>query len=122
MAVKIKGVWVRVLEPGLLQVQSFSNPEKWYVVDRKERTCTCPDFKNRGRKCKHLQFVEEHEWKIELEEKIWKANKEFEEWRKKQLTLPQFFSQGRRRGKMTEEELLKLQEKLGVYAWILFGE
>jgi len=87
MAVKIKGVWVRVLEPGLLQVQSFSNPEKWYVVDRFAKTCSCPDHKYRGRVCKHLRLIEEFEWKVELEEKIWKANREFEEWREKQAPV-----------------------------------
>ena len=82
MVVQIKGVWVRVLEPGLIQVQSFSNPEKWYVVDRFAKTCSCPDFRFRGRKCKHIQFVEENEWQVEIEEKIWKANREFGEWRR----------------------------------------
>jgi len=75
MATKIK-----VLEPGLLQVQNFTNPEKWYVVDRLERSCTCECFKLRGW-CKHLNFVLEHEADIIWEEKIWKAMKEFEEWR-----------------------------------------
>ena len=83
MATKIKGVWVRVIEPGLIQVQSFSSPEKWYVVDRFERSCTCECFRQRGW-CKHLNFVLEHEDLVRLEEGVWKANKEFEEWREKQ--------------------------------------
>jgi len=84
MVVQIKGVWVRVLEPGLIQVQSFSSPEKWYVVDRFAKTCACPDFRFRGRKCKHIQFVEENEALIRLEEGVWEANRKFEEWRKQQ--------------------------------------
>ncbi|MEM2170013.1 MAG: SWIM zinc finger family protein [Candidatus Bathyarchaeia archaeon] len=85
MVTKIKGVWVRVLEPGLLEVESCSQKGKFYVVDRFAKTCTCPDFKFRGRKCKHLAFVEENEWKVELEEKIWKANKEFMEEKRREI-------------------------------------
>jgi len=107
MATKIKGLWVKVLEPGLIQVQSFTNPEKWYVVDRRENTCTCPDFRFRGRKCKHIQFVEEHETDIRWEEKIWKAMKEFEEWRRN-LILEKI-----KRFKPVDEETKKVFKALG---------
>ncbi|MEM2177023.1 MAG: hypothetical protein QXN34_06825 [Archaeoglobaceae archaeon] len=41
----------------------------------------------------------------------------------KQSTLTQFFREKeRKRDGKKDEELLKLQEMLGVYAWILFGE
>ena len=86
MATKIKGVLVRIVKPGLIEIQSFSNPEKFYVVDRLERSCTCECFKLRGW-CKHLNFVLEHEGLICLEEGVWRANKEFEEWRKKQAPV-----------------------------------
>jgi len=85
MVTKIKGVWVKVLEPGLIQVESFTRKGVFYVVDRLEKTCTCPDFRFRGRKCKHIQLVEEYGWKIELEEKIWKANMESREWQRRLL-------------------------------------
>jgi len=84
MAIQIKNVWVKVSEPGLIQVQSFTNPEKWYVVDRLERSCTCECFKTRGW-CKHLNFVLEYEDLIHLEEGVWKTNKKFEEWKRKTL-------------------------------------
>jgi len=76
MVIQIKGIWVKVLGLGLVEVEG-------YVVDRKEKTCSCQDYKH-GEKCKHIRFVEENEWQVEIEEKVWKANKEFEEWRKQQ--------------------------------------
>jgi len=84
MVVKIKGIWVKVLEPGLVQIESFTRKGVFYTVDRVEKTCTCPDFRFRGRKCKHIQFVEENEALIRLEEGVWEANRKFEEWREKQ--------------------------------------
>ncbi|MEM2341994.1 MAG: hypothetical protein QXX94_05630 [Candidatus Bathyarchaeia archaeon] len=82
-AIQIKNVWVMVLEPGLIQIESFSQKGKFYVVDRLEKTCTCECFRLRGW-CKHIQFVEEHEGLIHLEEGVWRANK-FEEWKRKML-------------------------------------
>ena len=51
---------IRFLDEGLYEVPSFTNPKKKYVVDLREKSCTCPDFTHRGRKCKHLKVVEEN--------------------------------------------------------------
>lgn len=83
MATKINGVRVEVLKPGLIQVQSFTNPGKWYVVDRFERSCTCECFRLKGW-CKHLRFILENEALVRMKESMWKADREFEEWRRKQ--------------------------------------
>ena len=50
---------IRRLRNGLFRVQSFSNPQIFYVVDLLEKTCTCPHFTYRGIICKHLRAVEE---------------------------------------------------------------
>jgi predicted nucleic acid-binding Zn finger protein len=43
---------------GLYEVQSFRNPSVFYVVDLIAQTCTCPQFKFRGVRCKHIKAVE----------------------------------------------------------------
>ena len=78
---KVKGI--EILAVGLYKVQSFTNPNWSYVVDRIERSCTCESFKIRGW-CKHLAYVSEHELDLKWEEAVWKANREFEQWRRKQ--------------------------------------
>ncbi|MEM1660932.1 MAG: hypothetical protein QXR17_07325 [Candidatus Bathyarchaeia archaeon] len=40
---------------------------------------------------------------------------------KRQLTLPYFLNKKDEGKERRDEELLKLQERLGVYAWILFS-
>ena len=50
---------VKVLGSGLFEVPSFTNPRKKYVVDLREKSCTCPAYRFRGY-CKHLKFVEEN--------------------------------------------------------------
>jgi len=77
----LKGV--KILRIGLYKIPSFTNSNKSYVVDRLERSCACECFKIRGW-CKHLAYVSEHELDLEWEEKIWKADQEFKEWRRKQ--------------------------------------
>ncbi|MEM2111701.1 MAG: SWIM zinc finger family protein [Candidatus Bathyarchaeia archaeon] len=84
MATKINGVVIQILKPGLIQIESFNKKRKFYTVDLREKICSCPDFTYRGRKCKHLKFAEEHENTICLETEIWKSNRKFEEWWKKQ--------------------------------------
>jgi hypothetical protein len=78
---KVKGV--KILGVGLYEVQSFTNPNKSYVVDRLERSCTCECFRRAGW-CKHLKYVMDHELDLIWEEKIWKADQEFKQWRRKQ--------------------------------------
>ena len=50
---------IRFLDEGLYEVPSFTNPRKKYVVDLREKSCTCPAYRFRGY-CKHLKFVEEN--------------------------------------------------------------
>ena len=107
MAVQIKNVWVRVVEPGLVEVESFTRKGVFYMVDRVEKTCTCPDFRFRGRKCKHLRFVEEHETDIRWEERVLEANQKFEEWRRN-LILEKI-----KRFKPVDEETKKVFKALG---------
>lgn len=46
---------IKVLEDGLYEVRSFTDPNKTYVVDVVERTCTCPAFIYGVRvPCKHI--------------------------------------------------------------------
>jgi hypothetical protein len=78
---QVKGV--KILAVGLYQVESFSTPGKWYIVDRLERSCTCECFRRAGW-CKHLKYVFEHELDLEWEEAIWKADREFKQWQRKQ--------------------------------------
>jgi len=40
----------------LIKVQSFTKPNKFYIVDVKNQTCSCPSFKA-NKYCKHLQFI-----------------------------------------------------------------
>lgn len=40
----------------VLKLRSFSDPDKWYVVDRDLKTCTCGQFADKGY-CKHLEAV-----------------------------------------------------------------
>ena len=49
---------IRFLDEGLYEVPSFTNPRKKYVVDLREKSCTCPAYRFRGY-CKHLKAVEE---------------------------------------------------------------
>ena len=43
-----------------IQMKSFSNPGKTYIVSNK--LCTCPDFKYRrrarGESCKHMRYLQ----------------------------------------------------------------
>lgn len=73
---------IQVLEPGLVQIQSFSNPNRSYVVDRWEKSCTCECFRLKGW-CKHLRFILENEALVRLKESMWSSDREFEEWRRK---------------------------------------
>ena len=52
-------VEIKNLGQMLFEVESFTTSGQKYVVDLKEKTCTCPDFRYRGRKCKHIKAVEE---------------------------------------------------------------
>jgi hypothetical protein len=78
----VKGV--KILGIGLYEIQSFSNPNRSYVVDRVERSCTCECFKARGW-CKHLAYVFENEVDLRRWEAIWKADKEFKEQQQRKL-------------------------------------
>ena len=44
-------------EPGLFQVSSERNEEKFYTLDLNERNCSCPSFRYKG-PCKHLRYLE----------------------------------------------------------------
>lgn len=48
-------------ESGILMVESFSKPNIYYYVDLKAKTCTCPSFRFKGGKCKHIRKAEELE-------------------------------------------------------------
>lgn len=50
---------IKALGHLLFEVESFTKPGKFYVVDLREETCTCPHFRYRGAKCKHIKAAEE---------------------------------------------------------------
>lgn len=61
--------WVDILDASLspeglaIKIRSFSDREKTYTVVYKvdgRVSCTCPDFTNRGRVCKHVVSVARH--------------------------------------------------------------
>lgn len=51
-------VWVRRIRPDIFAVLSQSNPGKEYMVGLAGPTCTCPDYKYRRHRCKHILAVE----------------------------------------------------------------
>jgi hypothetical protein len=44
------------IEDGLFACPSFTHEGKWYLLDLKDRTCSCPSYKYHGF-CKHLRTV-----------------------------------------------------------------
>lgn len=56
----VTSMQMKVLEPELYEVESTSRPGQTYVVDARERSCTCLGFRFRG-SCKHLRAVLEEE-------------------------------------------------------------
>ncbi|MFZ0897393.1 MAG: SWIM zinc finger family protein [Candidatus Nitrosopolaris sp.] len=45
-------------EQKLLQVRSRKEKDKFYDVNAERKTCSCPDFKFRTLKCKHILAAE----------------------------------------------------------------
>lgn len=48
-----RGLKIRSTQDGSWRVPSCSGP-RFYEVDLVEESCTCPDFRNRRRPCKHI--------------------------------------------------------------------
>ena len=77
-------------------IKSFSNSRKKYVIDKKRKTCSCPDFFYRSRgvenyQCKHLEScyrcLEIPKQPIEKKEKEEKQEKEKEKKPLEEMTL-----------------------------------
>lgn len=52
-----EGARIKWVDDHLARVESATTPGDFYIVDVKNRACSCPDHVYRGTSCKHLTLA-----------------------------------------------------------------